>query len=143
MLELLVIAALLGQPGQGVAAQDAILGSWLTEDGASKVEITTTEAADGSTVFAGKVVWLEQPTRAGKPVHDANNSDASLRARPILGLEVLSGFKAGAAGAWSGGTMYSPRKGKSYPAELSLAPDGRLQIEVKAGFVSKTVYWTR
>jgi uncharacterized protein (DUF2147 family) len=143
MLELLVIAALLSQAGQGVAAQDAILGSWLTEDGASKVEITATEAADGSTVFAGKVVWLEQPTRAGKPVHDANNSDASLRARPILGIEVLSGFKVGAAGAWSGGTMYSPRKGKSYPAELSLAPDGRLQIEVKAGFVSKTVYWTR
>jgi len=143
MLELLVIAAMLAQAGQGVAAQDAILGSWLTEDGASKVEITATGAADGSTVFAGKVVWLEQPTLAGKPVHDANNSDASLRARPILGLEVLSGFKAGAAGAWSGGTMYSPRKGKSYPAELSLAPDGRLQIEVKAGFVSKTVYWTR
>ena len=140
---LLVIAALLAQVGQVAAAQDAILGTWLTEDGDSKVEIAATEAADGSRVYAGRVVWLEQPTRAGQPVHDANNSDVSLRARPILGLEILSGFAASAAGAWTGGTLYSPRKGKSYPTELSLAPDGRLRVEVTAGFVSKTVYWTR
>jgi uncharacterized protein (DUF2147 family) len=94
------------------------------------------EAAAAQGAILGS--WL---TEAGDS--NANNSDASLRARPILGLEVLSGFKVGSAGAWTGGTMYSPRKGKSYPATLSLAPDGRLQIEVKAGFVSRNVYWTR
>jgi uncharacterized protein (DUF2147 family) len=139
----LAVAALLPQAGQAAAPQDAIVGTWLTADGDSKADITATQAADGSTVYAGRVVWLEQSARDGKPVHDANNSDASLRARPILGLEILSGFEVAAAGGWSGGTMYSPRNGRSYPAELSLAPDGRLQIKVKAGFVSKTVYWTR
>jgi uncharacterized protein (DUF2147 family) len=139
----LVIAALLVQAAAVAAAPDAILGTWLTEAGGSKVEITAAQAADGSTVYAGKVVWLAEPTRDGKPVHDVNNGDASLRARPILGLEILSGFEPNAGGAWTGGTMYAPRKGESYPASLTLAPDGRLQIEVKAGFVSKTVHWTR
>ena len=124
------------------APPDAVLGAWLTDDGASKVEVSATRAADGSSVYAGKVVWLKEPTRDGHPVVDANNTDASQRERPILGLTILSGFKA-AAGGWSGGTVYSPRAGKSYLAELSMAPDGRLQLKVSAGILSKTDYWTR
>jgi uncharacterized protein (DUF2147 family) len=89
-----------------------------------------------------KVAWLKEPMRDGKPLRDANNADTGLRDRPIMGLEILSGFKASADG-WSGGTVYSPRAGKSYPADLSIAPDGRLQLKVKAGILSKTDYWTR
>ena len=73
----------------------------------------------------------------------ANNSDAALRDRPILGLQIVGGFKPTAAGGWDGGTVYSPRTGKRFPAELSLEADGRLQIKVKAGLLSRTVYWTR
>ncbi len=124
------------------ATADAILGTWLTDDGASKVEVTASKAADGSSVYGGKVTWLKAPTRDGKPLRDANNADASLRERPILGLPILSGFKAD-GGGWSGGTVYAPRAGKSYPAELSIAADGRLQLRVNAGLLSKTDYWTR
>ena len=88
-------------------------------------------------------MWLKEPDREGKPVHDANNSNASLRDRPIMGVEILSGFTYAASGVWSGGTVYSPRKGRSYPAELSLAKDGRLDIKVKDGIFSKHLYWTR
>ena len=128
--------------GARAAGPDAILGSWLTDDGASKVEVTATKAADGSTVYDGKVVWLKKPLRDGQPLRDANNADAALRSRPILGLAVLSGFKAGGAG-YSGGTVYSPRAGKAYPAELTLTADGRLELKVKAGLLNKTDYWTR
>ena len=124
------------------AAADAILGTWLTDDGASKVEVTASKAADGSSVYGGKISWLKEPTRDGKPLRDANNADAALRERPILGLPILAGFKASGSG-WSGGTVYSPRAGKSYPAELSIAADGRLQLKVNAGILSKTDYWTR
>jgi uncharacterized protein (DUF2147 family) len=132
----------LATPWAGAAPPDAILGTWLTDDGASRVQVTAARAADGSSVYAGRVVWLKEPSRDGKPLRDANNADASQRERPILGLPILDGFKA-ADGGWSAGTVYSPRAGKSYPAELSIAADGRLQLKVNAGLLSKTDYWTR
>lgn len=134
----LCVAALLPVAGWPASPADAIAGTWLTDEGDSRVAIAATDG-----VYAGKVVWLKEPMRDGAPLRDANNSDAALRGRPIMGLEILSGFKPAAGGGWSGGTVYSPRGGKSYPAELSLAADGRLQIKVKAGIVGKTLYWTR
>ena len=127
---------------RAVPPPDAIVGSWLTDDGASKVEVTAAKAADGSTVYNGKVVWLKEPLRDGQPVRDANNADAAQRSRPILGLVVLSSFKAGGDG-WSGGTVYSPRAGKAFPADLAITADGRLELKVKAGLLTKTDYWTR
>ncbi len=124
------------------APADAILGNWVTDDGASKVEVTAAKAADGSVVYDGKVVWLKQPLRDGQPLRDANNADAALRSRPVLGLQVLSGFKASPSG-YSGGTIYAPRAGKAFPAELAVTPDGRLELKVKAGLLEKTDYWTR
>lgn len=132
------LALLLPALARADAAQDAIAGSWLTDGGDSKVEI----ARSGSS-YAGKIVWLKEPERDGKPVHDANNSNAALRDRPIMGMDILSGFTYGSSGVWSGGTIYSPRKGRSYPAELSIGKDGRLDIKVKDGIFSKHVYWTR
>jgi len=138
----LAVALLHADAGHAGAPQDAIVGTWLTEDGGSKVDIAASTRADGTTVYSGRVSWLKDPTRDGKPLRDAKNDDAARRDRPILGLEIVSGFKA-AAGGWGGGSLYSPRNGRSYPAELSLTPDGRLEVKVKAGFVSKTVYWSR
>jgi uncharacterized protein (DUF2147 family) len=140
----LALWAVAGLPmaSQAATPQDAIVGTWLTDDGASKVDVSATKAADGSSVYGGKVTWLKEPTRDGRPLRDANNADTALRERPIVGIQILSGFKA-AAGGWSGGTVYSPRAGKSFPAELSIAPDGRLQLKVNAGILSRTDYWTR
>lgn len=130
-------------PSALAAPPDAIVGNWLTEDGSSRVAIAAAKAADGSTAYAGRIAWLKEPTRDGQPLHDANNRDPALRDRALLGLEVVSGFKADAAGGWSGGTLYSPRTGESYPAEITLAGNGRLAIKVKAGIVSRTLAWTR
>ena len=135
-------AALLLPCGAGAAPADAILGAWLTDDGASKVQVTADKAPGGATVYAGKVVWLKQPERDGQPLRDANNEDAALRGRPILGLTVLSGFSF-ADGVYRGGSVYSPRAGKAYPAELAVGADGRLELKVKAGLISKTDHWTR
>jgi uncharacterized protein (DUF2147 family) len=139
----MVFAVSLALAVQAAAPQDAIVGTWLTEDGGSKVDVAASKAADGSTSYSGRVSWLKVPTRDGKPLVDANNDDASLRDRPILGLEILSGFKATGAGAWTGGTLYAPRNGKSFPADLTLLADGRLEVKVKAGIITRTVYWTR
>lgn len=139
------IAALASSLLGAVAATtaDTIVGTWLTEDGDSRVEITATRAANSASVYSGKVVWLKAPGLAGKPIVDANNSDAALRGRPIMGLEILSGFRATADGGWAQGTVYSPRRGRSYPAELSLTADGRLDVKVKAGLMTTHQFWTR
>ena len=134
---------LLPPAANATAPSDAILGTWLTEDGSSRVDIAAARGADGATVYAGRVSWLRDPTRDGKPLHDANNENPGLRDRPILGLEIVSGFKAAAAGGWIGGKLYSPRNGKSYPAAMSLTPDGRLEVKIEAGFLTRTVHWTR
>lgn len=139
----LVALLLPWQAAPAADAPDALVGTWLTDEGDSKVDIAATKAADGSTLFVGRVSWLRTPVRDGQPLRDANNADAALRARPIMGLEILSGFKADGAGGWRGGTIYSPRAGKRYPATVTLGADGRLQIKVDAGLVSRTVAWTR
>jgi uncharacterized protein (DUF2147 family) len=123
---------------RAIDAQDGILGTWLTDGGDSKVEVTRSGSR-----YAGRIVWLKETERDGKPVRDANNSDAALRDRPVMGLEVLSGFIYASNGVWSGGTAYAPRKGRSFPAELSVTRDGRLDIKVKDGIFSKHLYWTR
>ena len=138
----LVLCLLLPWAAWPADAADAIVGTWLTEDGSSKVQVAAGRAADGSSVYNGKVVWLKEPQRDGKPLLDAHNADAAQRVRPIMGLEILSGFKA-VPGGWGGGSVYSPRAGKSFPAELSLQADGRLQLKVQAGLLSRTDYWTR
>ena len=98
------VLAVVGLPLAAAPAPEAITGTWWTDEGASKVEIVAGKAGDGSTVFNGKAVWLKQAQSDGKPLRDAHNSDPALRDRPILGLQILSGFKAAGDG-WSGGTV--------------------------------------
>jgi uncharacterized protein (DUF2147 family) len=138
----LLLGALLAGPVAAAGAADGLVGTWLTDGGTSKVEVVASKGGDGGTVYDGKVVWLKEPMRDGKPVLDANNADPALRSRPILGLPVLAGFKAAGTG-WSGGTIYAPKAGKAFPADLALAADGRLELKVKAGLLSRTDYWTR
>lgn len=120
------------------ASEDAIVGIWLTEKQDSKIEITKNGSA-----YAGKVVWLKEPAREGKPIRDAKNPNAAMRDRPILNLEILSGFTYDGNGTWVHGSVYSPQTGRSFPGELSLVRGDRLDIKVKDGIFFKHVTWTR
>lgn len=135
-------AAVLAPSARAATAGDAIAGVWLTEERDSKVSIAVHGEGAGATLD-GKIVWLAQPTSGGKPALDVQNADPALRARPIMGLAILSGFEPAAGGGWTAGSIYAPRSGKSYPAELAVGTDGRLRIRVKAGIVTKTIEWTR
>src|SRR5690349_16952584 len=83
---------------------DAIVGVWLTETADSKIDIAQAGAG-----YVGKVIWLKEPQRDGKPVTDAKNADAALRSRPLLGLEAMSNIVYAGAGKWTC-NLYSPRK---------------------------------
>ena len=86
---------------------DAILGVWATdpegEGGQANIEIL---AVDGK--YSGKIVWLEEPLYTaededgveGEPKVDKNNPDPALQSRPIMGLELMSGFQYDGKGTW-------------------------------------------
>ncbi|HXY30634.1 MAG TPA: DUF2147 domain-containing protein [Gemmatimonadaceae bacterium] len=112
---------------------DAIVGTWLTSDSSSKVQIVSS----GGT-YSGTVVWLKAATAV-----DSKNSDASLRSRPVMGIAILSGFSYKGSDVWEGGKVYSPRRGNSYDGVLTLNKDGTLSVKAKSGLGSKTVVWRR
>lgn len=61
----------------------------------------------------------------GRPRHDDNNPDTALRGRPLVGLELLSGY------AWNGrrweGKIYDPESGNTYSSRME-RDGGRLKM---------------
>lgn len=115
---LLVPALLLAAPA---LAAEPIAGRWVTEDGKALVEI----APCGKTL-CGKIARVIKPT-PGKPQTDANNPDAKLRSRPIVGLPILTGFS-DAGTEWKG-SIYSPEEGKTYRSVLQRNANGTLKVK--------------
>ncbi|MBS0431889.1 MAG: DUF2147 domain-containing protein [Proteobacteria bacterium] len=143
-----LFVAVLGFSGVAAAADpgDAIVGTWLTNDGSSKVQISNVQG-----VYGGQVVWLKEPRfpaddrqgMAGQPKVDRLNPDAALRNRPVMGLAILTGLHFAGGNSWNGGTIYSPANGKSFPCKLTLAPDGTLNVSAGGSVFGRTVVWTR
>ena len=143
----LVVSCFLALPAQAAGPPAGPLGVWSTEGDKSRVRIEPCgEAQSGA--LCGQLVWLKEPVNAeGQAKVDRNNPDEALRARPIVGLPLLAGFKpeAGRPGHWAGGTIYDPESGKTYNGTITLQPDGGLSVR---GFVGmpmfgRTVVWTR
>lgn len=145
----LVAVPLLAQDSEA----DRILGLWKTEpdeDG----ELARVEISKRGEVYAGKIVWLSEPEFgddqgpewAGKTKVDRNNPDPELRDRPIIGLPLVQGFRYDGEGRWTGGTIYDPKKGKTYSCRMTLADDGSLDLRgyvLGMPFLGRTTTWTR
>jgi uncharacterized protein (DUF2147 family) len=131
---------------------DTILGVWATdpegEGGQAHVEIF---AVDGK--YSGKIVWLEEPLYTaededgdeGEPKIDKNNPDSALQSRPIMGLELMTGFQYNGKGTWKKGTIYDPDNGKTYKCKVRLGDNGELMVRGYIGFsmIGRTSQWTR
>ena len=94
---------------------DKIEGLWYNDIKSAKIEIT--KHADGK--FYGKVVWLKEPLKNGKPKVDELNTDEKLRSRPRLGLPVLNGFEKDGENKYTNGTIYDPNNGKTYSCKMT------------------------
>ncbi|MBD3669968.1 MAG: DUF2147 domain-containing protein [Gammaproteobacteria bacterium] len=124
----------------------AIVGTWLTGDKTSRVEIKPC-----GDEYCGTIVWLEEPAypaddeMAGEPKVDRNNPNESLQGRPILGLPMLEGFHYAGDGVWKDGTIYDPRNGKTYSCKMTLVDDKTLKVRGYIGFslIGRTTVWTR
>ena len=122
------------------AQTDQIEGLWYNDIKSAKVSIT--RGADGK--FYGKVVWLKEPLKNGKPKVDEMNTNEKLRTRPRLGLPVLSGFVKDGDIKYTDGTIYDPLNGKTYSCNITykgstLAIRGYIGISI----IGRTTIWSR
>lgn len=116
-------------------------GTWLTEDGSSRVRFETC----GSNV-CGQIVWLKEPNdpATGKAWLDKFNPQADLKQRPLLGLTLLSELGHISNGKYEG-KLYNPLDGRTYNGKLRL--EGETTLELKgcalAGLLCQSETWTR
>jgi uncharacterized protein (DUF2147 family) len=123
-------------PLSGAAAAPSVEGLWLTDDGKAVVRI----AACGQRM-CGRIVRILD-TRPDVPKTDVNNPDLPRRNRPLIGLQVLSGFTNGPR-EWEDGRAYDPKSGNSYKSSLRLNTDGSLRVTGCVLFVCRSKRWTR
>ena len=134
-------AALLTASFEISAAADAT-GTWLTEDGKARVRIAACGAA-----LCGTIISLKEPNdpQTSKPKTDKNNADAGLRARPMIGVQIVLGMKpSGTANKWAG-QVYNAEDGKTYSGSLTLQDTNTIKLEgcILGGLVCKAQTWTR
>jgi uncharacterized protein (DUF2147 family) len=72
---------------------------------------------------------------------DLHNPDASLRTRPLIGMDLLDGYQY-KDGKWQG-NLYDPESGKTYKSQITLAADGTLQMRGYVGvpMFGRTAVW--
>jgi len=120
--------------GAASAAPAPIAGHWLTEGGKALVDI-----APCGGQLCGRIVRIVKPT-PGRPQTDIENPDAAQRNRPLVGINILSGFTP-ASDRWKG-RIYDPESGKTYRSEL-LAAGNTLTVKGCIAFFCRSQSWTR
>jgi uncharacterized protein (DUF2147 family) len=138
----LLVLTVHGSHAQGTdTGRDGILGEWVTAGGESRIEIFRADTA----TYAGKIVWLRDPLKEGKPVVDDKNPDEALRGRGVMGLVLLRGFSWDGEGEWTGGKIYDPKSGNDYSAKMTLLDEKNLDLRgyVLIPLFGRTERWTR
>ena len=133
------------------AQQGTVMGTWLSESGVAQIKIgPCPDAARGP--ICGFVVHLINPRGpdgaavAPEAATDYRNENPALRTRKVIGMPLIWGFKQAAQpNTFEDGKIYNGEDGKTYSANISLQPDGKLRLR---GFVGtpmfgKTQLWTR
>lgn len=140
--------------GDPVFEKDAVLGIWKTEPNDngdySHVEIYL---ADGK--YSGRIVFLNSPVflegdeggEPGQPRSDFKNPDEALQERPLLGMDLMYGFKHNGKNKWEDGRVYDPESGKEYNCKVTMKDTDTLEIfgYIKVAFakLGRDTAWVR
>jgi uncharacterized protein (DUF2147 family) len=96
--------------------------------------------------FCGKIVWLKKPIKNNQPLKDENNPDDELKNRPILGLQILTGFEFD-DDEWVSSKIYDPESGNTYKCKAWFEENDRNTLYLRGyiGFslLGRNVQWTR
>ena len=120
--------------------KDAVIGKWINSTGEAHVDITKR----GEKYF-GKIVWLKEPKdEKGNIKTDLKNPEASLRSKPILGLEILKNFIF-EDGKWTDGKIYDPKSGKTYSCNMTMKGRDILNMRGYVGIslIGRSETWKR
>lgn len=112
-----------------------ITGRWVTQEKDGVVEIYQC-----GTSICGKLAKFLKAPPNGNAQKDENNSDPKLRSRPLLGINLLSGFKAEGK-EWKG-SIYDPRRGKTFRSVVYKGKSGNLVVKGCIGPLCQTQTWT-
>lgn len=149
ILFLVIPLVLFINPSKAQSPGDKIVGFYLTKDDETKEvrsQVQIFRNTNGK--YYGKIIWLKEPDKNGKPKVDKNNPDSKLQKRAIIGLEILKDFSYSKDDSeWSKGTIYNPISGKTYNCYIKFESPTSLKIR---GFIGaawmglgKTVIWTK
>jgi uncharacterized protein (DUF2147 family) len=118
---------------------DDILGKWLNSSGEGQLEVY--KKADK---YYGKLVWIKEPNENGKPKTDIKNPNPNLRAKPIVGLEIVKEFTF-EDGKYIDGKVYDPKTGKTYSGNITLVGLNQLNMRGYIGIslIGRTESWKR
>jgi uncharacterized protein (DUF2147 family) len=132
---------MLGAHSSLFAQKEKIEGLWYNQEKTAKIEIY--KAKD--TKFYGKIVWLQEPNRDGKPKTDIHNPNEAQRSAPELGLLILKRFSKNSDTKFDDGTIYDPRNGKTYSCTITVKDANTLSIRGYVGIslLGQTNTWTR
>ncbi len=151
MTRWLLVAALSLVAAPAFAQSAGVMGTWLTASGAARVKVAPcSDPASGP--LCGTVVALVDPKgpdgKAVAPdaVTDSRNGNPALRNRKVIGMPLFWGFKPTSdPNTFEGGQIYNGENGKTYSANISLQPDGKLRLRGYVGspMLGETQLWTR
>lgn len=146
---LLVISMTFVNSVKAQGKPDKIVGYYLTYDdetGLEKSQVQIFKSTNGK--YYGKIVWLKEPNKNGKPKVDDKNPEVKLQNRPVMNLEILKGFSFDKSNEeWNDGSIYNPASGKTYSCYINFESANKIKIR---GFIGaswmglgKTAYWTK
>lgn len=139
-----LVATSLSMQAQPNTSADDIVGVWITGDKSGTIEIYKTPNGR----YSGRILGDGQGV-ADTTDLDKNNPNPALRARKLVGLDILSGFVYEGDNDWSGGAIYDPNNGKTYKCLLALEDDGKDKNKLRVrGFIGVSLFgrtdvWTR
>lgn len=140
LLLLVLFFMMVGNLAWAQVADNTPLGTWTNEDKEAKFEIYQCGSK-----LCGKIVWLKEPLRDGKPKLDKSNPDQNLQNRPILGLVFMQNFNFTGDNKWDDGTIYDPKSGKTYSCYMKVLGKDKMEVKGYIGIslIGRTQNWTR
>jgi len=100
------------------------------------------EIADcGDGTPCGTLVWVQTDQNIETPL-DIYNKDPELAKRPLIGSQMLYGFKSKKS-KWKGGKIYNAADGKTYGSSLKRIDEDTLQVKGCVGPICQKQIWTR
>ncbi len=138
-LALPCIVTLLFSAATSARAASSLFGHWTTADGSTIVSLPC--GGQGNQALCLRIERLS-PSAPG--TIDEKNPNASLRRRPLCGVEIGSGFHLEGESRATGGTVYDPLSGNTYKGSMDVNGDTlKLRGYLGISLFGRTEIWHR